>query len=65
MQTNGLPILVDWGKFKVGSSFYVPTLEPDKLLNRIRKYCRKMGMGIRGKRTVEGKTMGVRIWRVR
>jgi hypothetical protein len=61
---NGIEVCVEWHKFTVGSSFYIPTLDPEALVKAVRKEAAVHGMKIASRMVTEGTTMGVRIWRV-
>lgn len=65
LRTDGVPLLIQWEKFKVGSSFYIPTLTPEVLVRKIKEEAKKGNMTVRWQRRLEGNTMGVRIWRIK
>lgn len=65
LKTHNLPICIEWDKFTVGTSIFVPTLEPKRLLKELLATCKSLHIRARGKRVLEKGMMGVRIWRLR
>jgi len=62
---SGLPVIIEWHKFVVGSSFYIPTLTPDTLAEDIKRTASERGMKVKFQIRSEGSTQGVRVWRVK
>jgi hypothetical protein len=63
METHGVPIEVDWSRFEVGSSFFVPAVAAQPLLNQIRQKMREVGVTVVIRRRVENNLLGFRVWR--
>jgi DNA helicase IV len=61
---NGVPVIIQWRKFVIGSSFYIPTLMPDELKEQIRKEAVRRRMKVKMRFCVEGNTQGIRVWRI-
>jgi len=61
---SGVPVVIEWHKFVVGSSFYIPTLTPDTLGEDIRRASSERGMKVKFQIRSENGTLGVRVWRV-
>jgi hypothetical protein len=64
METHGIPIEVDWSRFEIGSSFFIPAVTTQPLLNQIREKMREVGVTVVIRRRVENNLLGVRVWRV-
>lgn len=62
---SNVPVVIEWHKFVVGSSFYIPTLTPNVLSDEIDTAARERGMKVKFRFCVEGTTHGVRFWRVK
>jgi hypothetical protein len=62
---SGVPVVIEWHKFVVGSSFYIPTLTPSVLSEEVDKSARQRGMKLKYRFCVEGNTHGVRFWRIK
>lgn len=63
IRSNGLDVVVEWNKFFVGTSIYIPTLDFELVLNAVKEAAEERGMVVWGKATIHANTMGVRIWR--
>jgi hypothetical protein len=61
---SGLPVIIEWHKFIIGSSFYIPTLDPDKLAEDIKNEARERNMAVKSRFCLENGTQGVRVWRI-
>jgi len=64
IDNSGVPVVIEWHKFVVGSSFYVPTLTPDVLAKRIEKECRQRKIQTKWRFCFEKGMQGIRVWRV-
>jgi hypothetical protein len=62
---SGVPVVIEWHKFAVGGSFYIPTLTPDTLAEDIRRAAKERGMVVKHRLSKEGNTYGVRFWRIK
>jgi hypothetical protein len=60
---DGLIIKVEWDKFIVGSSIFVPSINHIKLREQALELAKAKGWEIEMRRRVEGKILGLRIWR--
>lgn len=64
IHNSGVPVIIEWHKFIIGSSFYIPTLDPEKLAEDIRREARERNMYIKLRFCLENSTQGVRVWRI-
>ena len=62
---SGVPVVIEWHKFAVGSSFYIPTLTPDTLAEDVGSAAKERGMVVRHRFSKESGTYGVRFWRIK
>jgi hypothetical protein len=60
---DGLRITVDWDKFIVGTSIFVPSINHIKLREQALELAKSRGWEIEMRRRVESKILGLRIWR--
>jgi hypothetical protein len=60
---DGLRIKVEWDKFIVGASIFVPAINHIKLKEQALELAKCKGWEIETRRRVEGKILGLRIWR--
>ena len=56
---------LDWEKFSIGSSFFVPCLDDITARKRIEEKMKRLGYSIIIKLVVEDGVRGLRIWRVK
>ncbi len=64
LNVSGVSLRIEWDLFLIGTSIFVPTLEQDKTLKQLQKFCAKAGMRTKGKRVIYNGMMGVRLWRI-
>lgn len=62
---EGIPIAIEWHKFVVGTSFYVPCLDRAALAQQVEHAAKVRGMRIKARFTFEQGTQGVRFWRTK
>ena len=65
LQTHGIPIKIDWGKFKVGTSFFIPGVDQDYLIRQVRREMQRLKIVVQVQAVVENNMLGVRVWRTR
>jgi hypothetical protein len=65
LQTHGIPIKIDWGKFKVGTSFFIPGVDQDDLIRQVRREMQRLKIVVQVQAVVENNMLGVRVWRTR
>jgi len=63
LDPDGLVIKVEWDKFIVGSSIFVPAINHLKLKEQILDIAKRKGWEVETRRRVESKILGLRIWR--
>jgi len=59
-----VPVAIEWHKFVVGSSFYIPCLDRQGISNQVVAYTKDRGMKIKFRFVLERGTQGVRFWRI-
>ena len=65
MLINNLSYDVDWRRFKVGASFFVPCLRIEEGREQVKKVTRRLGFRVLVKPVIEEGIKGLRVWRVR
>jgi len=58
-----VPLLVQWEKFKPGTSFFVPCIDRVLTERFIQTEARRLGLTIICKHVIEKNKYGVRVWR--
>ena len=64
MQVLNLPLLIEWGKFKPGTSFFVPCVDRREVERFVRREARRLQLNVVCKQVVENNILGLRVWRV-
>jgi len=64
METHGIPITIDWDKFQVGTSIFIPGVDQKKLHRDLRQEMGRLKLKVVIKPVVEHDILGVRVWRV-
>ena len=64
MQIHGLTFRVNWSKFIVGASIFIPCLDTEGAKATILKTTRRLGYEIKTRVVVEKGISGLRVWRI-
>jgi hypothetical protein len=64
METHGIPITIEWGKFQIGTSMFIPGVDQKKLQRDFRREMQRLKLKVVIKPVVEQGMLGIRIWRV-
>ncbi len=64
IETEGVQIYIEWGKFIVGSSFFIPCIDTKSLRKQIEHHAAAREMQVRMRDRIENSFWGVRVWRV-
>jgi hypothetical protein len=59
-----LPILIQWDKFKVGTSFFIPCIDRRLTERFVKTEAKRIGVTVLCKQVVEKGKYGLRVWRV-
>jgi len=60
---DGVHIHIEWSRFVIGASFFIPCINTDKAIRQITKIVGTMEAQIRYTVRAEGGKWGVRVWR--
>ncbi len=64
MEVMGLSLLIEWDKFHVGTSIFVPCIDRKAVEKFITLQACRMRLNIVCKQVVENGVYGLRVWRV-
>jgi len=64
MQTHGVPIELEWAKFQIGTSVFIPGVDQAELVRQLRWEMEQRGLNVVLRATAENDMLGVRVWRV-
>lgn len=65
MLIHGLSFRVNWAKFKVGASIFIPCLDTDAALAEVIKVTKRLHYKVRHRVAVDEGIYGLRVWRVK
>ena len=63
IEPDGVPIEVDWDKFSVGASVFIPCINTIKASRQVKYVTAHMGMLVQITTRAENKKWGIRVWR--
>lgn len=64
LSPDGIRILVDWGKFPVGASVFVPVIDSTRLRKQLQDVANALQFTVEVRNRIEDGKLGVRIWRI-
>jgi len=64
IETEGVQVEIEWGKFIVGSSFFVPCIDTASLRKQLAHQAKARDIQIRAVDRIENRLWGIRVWRV-
>ena len=64
VETHGRPIAIDFSKFKLGTSFFVPGTRVEAMTQSIAKEMKRLKIPVDIQPVVENGILGVRVWRL-
>ena len=65
MKVDGVDYEIDWGRFKVGSSFFLPCIRADNSREQILRITQRFQFKVQTRLVVEEGIRGLRVWRVK
>ena len=65
MRIDGITYQLNWSKFTVGSSFFIPCLDDVAGRERIAKKMKRLNFNVIIKLVIEDGIRGLRVWRIR
>jgi hypothetical protein len=65
MLIHGLSFRVNWSKFLIGASIFIPCLDTDAALVEVTKVTKRLGYKIKSQVSVDKGIYGLRIWRIK
>lgn len=65
MRIEGISYRMDWKKFRIGSSFFIPCLNDADARQRIEMVMSRLGYATIIKLVIEDGIRGLRVWRIK
>lgn len=63
MRLYNTPILIQWDRFKPGSSFFIPCIDRREIERYVRKEAERIKVDVICKQVIENGVYGLRVWR--
>lgn len=64
MRILNIPLLIEWEKFKPGTSFFVPCIDRKLTQRFVEEEAKRLKLNIVCKQVIEKGKYGLRVWRV-
>jgi hypothetical protein len=64
MVVDGVSYDINWRKFPIGASFFVPCIHAQQAKEDVRKLTRRLGLKVISKVVIEDGIRGLRVWRI-
>ena len=65
MLIHGIDFKINWAKFIVGSSFFVPCLDTDYAFNQVKRTVKRLRYVVEIRVVIEQGIQGLRVWRIK
>jgi len=65
MLIYGIDFNINWSKFIVGASFFIPCLDSDMALKQIKRATKRLKFRIKTQVVIERGIQGLRVWRIK
>jgi hypothetical protein len=65
MRVHGISFNVVWEKFGVGTSFFIPCLDPKEAETQVRATTKRLGYTVKCRTVIEENIKGLRVWRIK
>jgi hypothetical protein len=65
ISNEGIPVVIEWHKMRLGTSFFIPALDTDNLAEQILSEAKKRKLKLVYKEVVENGRIGLRFWRIK
>ena len=63
ISNEGVPVVIEWHKMKLGTSFFIPALDTEPLITLVVSAGKQRGLKLVYKEVVENGKIGIRFWR--
>ena len=64
LEIEGVQVQVEWQKFRIGTSFFLPCIDHDRMTAGIVKRATNRGFRVKIIARVENGMWGIRVWRI-
>ena len=64
LEIEGIQVRIEWSKFSIGTSFFVPCIAHNRLAARITQRADDRGFKVKIIAHIENQMWGIRVWRI-
>ena len=64
LEIEGVQVQIEWHKFKLGSSFFLPCIAHERMIRAITQRADDRGFKIKTIAHIENGMWGIRVWRI-
>ena len=64
LEIEGIQVQVEWSKFSVGTSFFLPCIAHNRMANGIAQRAESRGFKVKILPRIENQMWGIRVWRI-
>jgi hypothetical protein len=65
MLIHKLHFRINWAKFKVGASFFIPCLDTEAAINEVARVTKRLNYTIKTQVLIDKGIHGLRVWRLK
>jgi hypothetical protein len=65
MLIHGIEFKINWAKFIVGASFFVPCLDTEYAITQVKRTTKRLRYAIEIRVVIEQGIQGLRVWRIK
>jgi hypothetical protein len=65
MLIQGIEFKINWAKFIVGASFFVPCLDTEHAFNQVKRTVKRLRYVVEIRVVIEQGIQGLRVWRIK
>lgn len=63
ISNEGIPVVIEWHKMRLGTSFFIPALDTEPLIKQVVSDGKQRGIKLVHKEVIENGRIGIRFWR--
>ena len=64
LEIEGIQVQIEWHKFRLGSSFFLPCINHDRMIWAITQRAQSRGFKVKTLAHIENGMWGIRVWRI-
>ena len=65
ISNEGIPVVIEWHAMRLGTSFFIPALDTEPLIEQILSEAKQRKIKLVCKEVIENQKIGLRFWRIK